>query len=692
MPEQNDQIAGKALILAPTGRDAPVIAQILGSAGVACEICGSVADLVSGLSEACAAVIAEEAFARAADVAAMTDWLQAQPPWSDFPLVLLSVPPDDLNARPAALRDALGNITVLERPLRPDTIVRATRSAARARLRQQDAARMLTELARAEAERRAGEERLRELFDNAADAILIAGPDHKLTGVNPAAATLLGYSREELTGMPLCAIFPWPYGAVPTPLPDAGNATEWRLRGKDGSLVDVEIRGRFLADGRWQAFARDIGDRKRAEAALLRLNETLEARVAERTAELMEAQAALAQAQKMEAVGRLTGGLAHDFNNLLMAISGGLDMLARNPEPERRQRIVDGMHQAVDRAASLTRQLLSFARRQVLEPVTLALGERIGAMEELLARSLRGDIRVQMDFSPDLWPVDADPTQLEVAVLNLAVNARDAMPEGGTLTISAKNALGMEDGELTGDFVHLAVADTGTGMTPEVMARVFEPFFTTKEIGKGSGLGLAQIYGFAQQSGGGVRVESTLGRGTIVSLFLPRSHQIPVPAKAPPATEPKPDGNADGHCPATVLLVEDDDEVASVVSDMIRQLGYRVARVANGTAALGALANGREIDVVFSDILMPGGMDGVTLAREIGRLHPDLPVVLTTGYDGGPLSRAEELNLPLLRKPYPMAALAGILSAALSDHSRSASPAAEASPLAGVPQPAECLS
>jgi signal transduction histidine kinase/ActR/RegA family two-component response regulator len=413
-----------------------------------------------------------------------------------------------------------------------------------------------------------------------------------------------------------------------------------------------------------------------SQSALRRANVELEARagdLAESNANLhtqiverAKAEAALRQAQKMEAVGQLTGGVAHDFNNLLMVVSGGLDMLARFPEGERRQRVIDGMRQAVDRGAALTRQLLTFARRQTLKPEPIALPQRISAMGELLARSLRGDIRIDMGFAGDLWPVDVDPTQLELALLNLAVNARDAMEGGGTLTIRAVNAPGMDDGEVSGDFVLLSVTDTGTGMTPEILARVFEPFFTTKDIGKGSGLGLAQIYGFARQSGGAVRIDSEPGRGTTVTLALPRSERDP----SPPAVRASLDSARRAPRSASILLVEDDDEVAALTTDMIAQLGYEVTRVANGAAALGALANERVIDIVFSDIMMPGGMNGADLAREIVRRRPGIPIVFTTGYDGHSHAAAIDASVPLLRKPYRLETLARTLAAALDNQDR----------------------
>ncbi|MDB5507948.1 MAG: putative sensor histidine kinase with and Response regulator receiver domain [Hyphomicrobiales bacterium] len=662
--------APKVVVLAPIGRDGQVICAILTDAGFDCEIATDVKDLLGRLDTASAGVLAEEAFTSSSELALIDQWLSIQEAWSDFPFVLLSIPSDEADQRRAQLRDVLGNITLLERPLRPDTLVRAVRSASRARQRQREAARLLDERARAEAERRVREERLRELFDNAADAIFITDSAGCVTDVNPAACTLLEAPREDLIGRLIASLI------MPDEREDFtlwmarqtdGQATsaEWRMIRPRGRWLDTEISARVLSDGRWQAFARDIGDRRLAEEALRDWNETLEARVAERTAELVQTQTALAQAQKMEAVGQLTGGVAHDFNNLLMVISGGLEMLSRDPDPERRKRVTDGMRQAVERGAALTRQLLTFSRRDALKPVVLELDRRISAMSEMLERSLRGDIRVEMSFQSQLWPVDVDPTQLELAVLNLAVNARDAMPEGGTLRVRGENAPDVQDEDLAGDFVRIAVSDNGSGMSAEIIARVFEPFFTTKGIGKGSGLGLAQIYGFAKESGGGVRISSEVGVGTTVSVLLPRTRRVPLAADLVSDDSARIHRSARTSPEATVLLVEDDDEVAALVGEMIEQLGYDVTRVATGAAALGAMANGRDIDVVFSDILMPGEMSGADLAREIRRRRPDMPIVLTTGYDGEARVATDQLRLPVLRKPYRLEALARVLADAI---------------------------
>ena len=365
----------------------------------------------------------------------------------------------------------------------------------------------------------------------------------------------------------------------------------------------------------------------------------------------------LRQAQKLEAIGQLTGGVAHDFNNLLMVISGGLDMLDHRSDPARRDRITSGMRQAVARGSALSRQLLAFSRKQALRSEPIDLARQIGGMQELLDRSLRGDVQVKTELPDGLWPVEVDPGELELVVLNLAVNARDAMPEGGQITISAVNVPGRADGEYVGDYVRLSVADTGTGMPPDVITRVFEPFFTTKEVGRGSGLGLAQTHGFVRSSGGDVRINSVLGKGTEISLFLPRSLKSPVaPAERTHCEifdKPRLAASA-----GDVLIVEDDDEVAALTIEMFEHLGFQVTRVAGAEAALGALANGRKINLLFSDVMMPGAMNGIELAHQFRIRRPDLPVLLTSGHAQAAQRQAETFGFRLLPKPYRLEELA----------------------------------
>ena len=363
---------------------------------------------------------------------------------------------------------------------------------------------------------------------------------------------------------------------------------------------------------------------------------------------LREAEAALRHAHKMEAIGQLTGGIAHDFNNLLMAISAGLQLLRRDSEPERREPIMDGIRKAVERGAGLTRQLLAFSRRRPLESKPLDLRTQVSAMRDLLDRSLRGDVQVDMVLPDALWIVEADDGELELAVLNLCLNARDALSGGGVITIRAANRPASAN---HADAVELSVADQGVGMAADVLARAFEPFFTTKDIGKGSGLGLAQVYGFVGQSGGWVDIDSAPGAGTTVTLTFPRSTKQIEAVDAEAAPAPRATANERGH----VLLVEDDAEVAALVRDMLRTLGFAVTHAKSAEAALGALKDRRDVDIVFSDVMM-AGMSGVELAREIRRRQPELPVVLTTGYIEA-AREAEAEGVPVLVKPYHIEAL-----------------------------------
>jgi signal transduction histidine kinase/ActR/RegA family two-component response regulator len=380
-------------------------------------------------------------------------------------------------------------------------------------------------------------------------------------------------------------------------------------------------------------------------------------------ARVSEAERLLRQSQKLDAIGQLTGGVAHDFNNLLMVIAGGLSLLERPGDAQRRVRIIAQMRQSTERGASLSRKLLAFSRRQPLNPEPVDLHWQISGMREILDRTLRGDIEVRTELADDLWNIKVDPAEWELVVLNLCVNARDAMPSGGVITISARNALQVRQGELAGDFVAISVCDTGTGMSADVLTHIFEPFFTTKEIGKGSGLGLPQVYGFTQQSGGTITVASVVGQGTTVTLLLPRT-------AAPPAERaPRRSDNRETHNGrlGSILLVEDNDEVAMLVTEMLRELGYRVTRAASAQGALGALADEREIDLVFSDIVMPGTMNGMELAREVRRRRPGAPILLTSGYAGAAVRDAEADDIKILCKPYAIEALDVALRVALGD-------------------------
>jgi signal transduction histidine kinase/ActR/RegA family two-component response regulator len=389
-------------------------------------------------------------------------------------------------------------------------------------------------------------------------------------------------------------------------------------------------------------------------ASLSEANRRLKREMEERE----KAEAALRQAQKMEAMGQLTGGVAHDFNNLLMVASSGLDLMEKTSDPARRERLKGAIRQAIDRGASLTQQLLAFARRAPLKPEIVDLNVLLRGMREMLDRTLREDIIVHLDPAPDIWPVEIDSSQLEVAILNAAVNARDAMPNGGSITVSADNK--PAGGASERDLVQISIRDTGSGMPPDVLARVFEPFFTTKEVGKGTGLGLSQVYGFAHASGGEVQIDSAPGSGTTVSLLLPRSEKLA-------ATQHRSDYNVSTSTTqhTKILVVEDDDNVAGLVLEMLNVLGYDPLRTSNAERALEALRSEVQFDIVFSDMVMPGDMNGLDLVHQIVRDYPDLPVVLTTGYSAAASSAAAE-GVRLLLKPYRIEALDTALKDALA--------------------------
>ena len=543
----------RVLVYAPIGRDGPASAELLRRGGIDAFVCEDLPRLVTELKIGAAAVFVAEEGLFGKDLSDLSGWIEAQPPWSDLPFVVLTSRHEQ--PRVAAWRltivEALRNVSLLERPVQPITLTSAVQAALRARTRQYEV------------------------------------------------QTLLG--AREKAAQQLEALV---------------TARTQQLKSANAELL-VQM----------------------AERARIEEN--------------------LRQAQKMEAIGQLTGGVAHDFNNLLMVIQGGLDMIDRQADPERRGRMLQGMRQAAERGSALTRQLLAFSRRQPLAPEAVDLQDRIGGMRELLDRSLRGDVHVDLEFDADLWPVEVDAGELELVVLNLAFNARDAMPKGGEIVLSARNVENWREGDTVGDFVRLEVRDTGTGMSEAIKARVFEPFFTTKEIGKGSGLGLAQAYGFARQSGGSVRIESVEGEGTSVILMLPRSGK-PVGEAPRPALDTGPHRSATRFS-GCVLLVEDDDEVAALVTEMLHQIGFDVTRAASAAGGLGALANGRKIDVVFSDIMMPGAMNGVDLAREIHERRPDLPVLLTSGFAEASLRAAEDLGVHVLPKPYRLDDLASAI-------------------------------
>jgi PAS domain S-box-containing protein len=417
--------------------------------------------------------------------------------------------------------------------------------------------------------------------------------------------------------------------------------TEYRIRRYDGEYRwhltrAVPIRDAAGAITRWIGTSADIQEQKSSEQGLAALNATLEQQVAERTAELMAAEETLRQSQKMEAVGQLTGGLAHDFNNLLTGISGSLELLehrlaqGRLKELNRYILVAQG---AAKRAAALTHRLLAFSRRQTLDPKPTEVNRLVADMNELIRRTAGPAVTVEVTGAAEPCTTLVDPNQLENALLNLCINARDAMPDGGRLTISTdiRQIEGPQARELdlpAGAYVRLAVADTGSGMPPEVIARAFDPFFTTKPLGEGTGLGLSMVYGFVRQSGGQARISSELGRGTRINLYLPRHSGAA--NDAAPAPEAAGGGRAEAG--ETVLVVDDEPSVRMLVTEVLEELGYTALQAEDGKSALKLLDSARRIDLLITDVGLPGGINGRQLADAARLARPSLKILFITGY------------------------------------------------------------
>lgn len=486
-------------------------------------------------------------------------------------------------------------------------------------------------------------------------AIYMLDPQGHVVSWNSGAERIKGYTEAEVLGRHYEMFFTpedrdggTPDFALANAMRNGRHEAEgWRVR-KDGtrfwaSVVVDAIRDE---DGQHLGFAKVTRDMTAHRNAQLALSLTREQ---------------LAQAQKMEAIGKLTGGVAHDFNNLLMIINGYADILRRRLEAPEDVTAIDTIRHAAQRGRNLTRQLLAFSRREPLNPVVLDPSQKIAEMKELVTGSLRGDIDLEIALDPDLHPVRIDAGEFELAVVNLAINARDAMPHGGRLTIRAQNVT-LPNGDaphLRGQFVAIAISDTGTGIAPEHMSKIFDPFFTTKDAKNGSGLGLPQVYGFAARSGGAVTVNSTLWKGTTFTIYLPRARAELEKARAqqPPAVGELPGG--------TAMLVEDNRDVAAVTASMLHELGYKVVRAASAADALEHLRAGVRVDFILSDIVMPGSINGVELEDIVRRNYSLVPMLLMTGCSDNALQ--QNLDRPVLRKPFDIEMLRQALYNTLQD-------------------------
>ena len=512
-----------------------------------------------------------------------------------------------------------------------------------------DRVRAATERLRAEAARRASEEQFTVFAQVMPNHIWAARADGFLYWFNDQVLSYTGQSIADLSG-----VEGWGKVVHPDDLADAsarwgqalatGSAyeTEFRLRRHDGAyrwfLARAEaVVGATGAINGWVGSNTDIDDNRHQAAELGRLAGSLETQVAERTRDLVSAEEALRQSQKMEAVGQLTGGLAHDFNNLLTAIMGGLEIIGMRIKQGRYDDIArysDAAQAAARRAAALTHRLLAFSRRQTLDPRATDVSRLVNGMEDLVARTLGPQVALSVEIQPGLWSTMVDANQLENALLNLVINARDAMPKGGTLSIRTLNAPLDEDQARArdldpGDYVALSVTDSGTGMSPEVIARAFDPFFTTKPLGEGTGLGLSMIYGFARQSGGQVRIDSQPGKGATFSIFLPRHHgidqfheEIALHAGAAPRA---------GHG-ETVLVVDDEPGVRMLIADLLGELGYQSLEAEDAATGLALLESDVRIDLLVSDVGLPGGINGRQMADRARVSRPDLTILFITGY------------------------------------------------------------
>jgi PAS domain S-box-containing protein len=662
----------RAVILAPKGRDASVAAALIREAGYHANICAELAALVNEIeSGAGLAVIADEAI-MTADLRGLVTWLNSQPSWSDFPIVLLTHQGGGPERNPDAARlgQLLGNVTFLERPFHPTTLVSIVGSAVRGRRRQYQSRAILQDLTESEGLLQTA------LSAGHLGALELHLPDHELEASDTCKTYFGRRPGESFTYRDLLeSVHPDDRARRAATLEQAiktgsDYSIEYRVIWPDGSQHWMEVRARAVRrpDGSLKSLVgvcSDITARKTAEierenlleqlaaerTALAELTATLEHRVEQRTADLMKevaarekAQEQLRQAQKMETIGQLTGGVAHDFNNLLMAVMGNLDLLRKRlPDDPRLHRLVDGALQGAERGASLTQRLLAFARQQDLRVVPVDLSGLVQGMGNLLERSLGPRVALRLDLPEGLPPARIDANQLELAILNLAINARDAMPDGGSIKIEVAKHEVQNDAVLkSGTYLKLSVIDTGAGMTPEILKRAIEPFFSSKPLGKGTGLGLSMVHGLVVQLGGTLELSSAVGKGTTVTMVLPIATSTPeaeTPVAAPQQVKRS----------AVILFVDDDPLIAMSTTEMLEDLGHQVIGASSALHALDILKSEQPIDLMVTDHVMPG-MTGIELAAATRQVRPSLPILLATGY--AELPEGTQVDLPRLAKPY----------------------------------------
>jgi len=634
-----------------------------------CKACSSIEELHRELAVgAGAALVAEEAFF-AADLAAFFGWVGNQPPWSDFPFVVLTTHRDDPRVRRYTLDliEKLRNVTLQERPIQSVTLVSGLQAALRARTRQYEAAKYLDEREQAANRLEAlVRERTRQLQE--ANNQLVAAQENLTMALE--AAQMRTWNLD-LPG----------YETAKSPKQNAASQiwsvlAEWSR--KVGEEVLPEDRGMFeaafvqaLGSGKFHLECRVTGSQDEtrwlvAEGHLYRDEGGRPLRLAGTLRDVTErrqVEESLRQTQKLEVIGQLTGGVAHDFNNLLTAVLGNIELASLRTNDQNVLSVLKSAGHAAERGAKLTGQLLAFARKQHLAPRVVSLNELVSGMGDLLLQTIGAAIRIETVLEKDIWAVMIDPTQLELVILNLAINSRDAMPNGGRLTVATRNIAISDRDRPAGlperEYVAISVSDTGSGMPQEVTARAFEPFFTTKPIGQGTGLGLSQVLGFAQQSEGEVRLNSRPGEGTTVTIFLPRSRES-LPRVVDAAGPVPHTGKA-----ATVLVVDDDAAVRQLTISALKALNYRVVEADSGRVALDAIRERHDIDLALIDLVMPV-MNGRQLATRIRAADPARAILFMTGYDdlsGTDDSFASEM---VIQKPFKLVELAAAVERTLA--------------------------